>query len=91
MKSLPGRQGLPQAGNDSSVFLFPSMRFLEVFQFLRDYCSNSLSAKVRRTSICLFNIFGPCWDSYRQREFNTIPLILARMTLEGMRWVVLAK
>lgn len=67
------------------------MRFLKAFRCLGDYCSNSLRAKVRATGICLYSIFGPCWNSYRQREFNIISLILARMILEGMKWVVLAK
>lgn len=84
LKSFLGRQILPQAFSSTLVFPFPRTIFLEEFQFLGDCRFNSLTAKVRGTSVCVFSISAP---ARQQKEFKIIPLIMAMMILEGTGWV----
>lgn len=58
MKSLLGRQILPQAGSSTSVFPFLRTTFLEEFQFLGDNCFKSLSQS-EEEQVSVFSVSLP--------------------------------
>lgn len=67
---FPWETILPQAGSSTLVFPFPRTMSLEESQFFGDCCLNSLTAKVRGASVCLFSSSAPARTVTAERVQN---------------------